>query len=131
MKKIQLVPFFFLLVSSLCFGFDEDQNVQAVKDEDIPAGMEAVQVTPGYRMIVPEGAKTRRVGAQIIVEGDKEYYSRRFHEISQDIEGLQNSINTLTGQVEVLKDETKEQKQFIGNLTDQLKEQQEKKNRKE
>ena len=35
--------------------------------------MEAVQVTPGYKMIVPEGAKTRRVGAQIIVEGDKEY----------------------------------------------------------
>lgn len=98
-----LVSIFFALVLVPVLVFAQQEPSVSAQGGDVPEGMEVVQVTGGYRLIVPEGAKTRRVGAQIIVEGDKEYYSRRFHELSQEIAGLKAQIEQLKEQMSELK----------------------------
>lgn len=101
--------FFCVLALSLNVFAQQDQDPVA-QGGDVPEGMEVIQVTGGYRLIVPQGAKTRRVGAQIIVEGDKEYYSRRFYELSQEITDLRTQVEELKRQVGELKKNTQETK---------------------
>lgn len=101
--------FFCVLTLSLNVFAQQDQDPVA-QGGDVPEGMEVIQVTGGYRLIVPQGAKTRRVGAQIIVEGDKEYYSRRFYELSQEIADLRTQVEELKRQVGELKKNTQETK---------------------
>ncbi len=103
------LTFFFIPVFSLTVFAQQDQ-ASVAQGGDVPEGMEVIQVTGGYRLIVPQGAKTRRVGAQIIVEGDKEYYSRRFHELSQEIIDLRAQIEELKRQVDDLKKSVQEMK---------------------
>lgn len=62
---------------------------------EIPPGMEEIEVTSGYRIIVPKGSKTRRIGAQLMIEGDSEYMARRFEEMEKEILRLNESFEEL------------------------------------
>ncbi len=86
--------FLFCCFLSSSFSWAQDQAAQE-SGPNVPVGMQVVQVTGGYRLLVPQGAKIRRVGAQVIVEDDKEYFSRRFYELSQEIEDLKSQIKQL------------------------------------
>ena len=108
MTRFDLSIIIVLFLSSSVFA-QQDQSVSA-QGGDVPPGMEVVNVTGGYRLIVPEGAKTRRVGAQIIVEGDKEYYSRRFHELAQEIADLKAQVEKLQQQVSELQKNAEKQR---------------------
>jgi peptidoglycan hydrolase CwlO-like protein len=72
--------------------------------------MQVVPVTGGYRLLVPQGAKIRRVGAQIIVEEDKEYFSRRFYELSKELEDLKSQVKQLQEQINELKEKASKEK---------------------
>ncbi|MDD3374371.1 MAG: hypothetical protein PHY73_01435 [Candidatus Omnitrophica bacterium] len=111
MRIFKLFLFFFFLIPLICFGFEEDLNPKEANLKDVPLGMEAVEITDGSRVVVPMGAKVEKVGAQIIVEKDAEYFSRRFYEIMQEIESLKESVLVLQGQVEKLNQTTEEHKQ--------------------
>jgi hypothetical protein len=67
--------------------------------QEIPEGMEIVNVTAGHRLFVPKGAKIKRIGAQIIVENDTEYMSRRFEENEQRFIGIEERLETLIEKV--------------------------------
>lgn len=101
MFKAAIGAFF---ISAFCaLGLRAQEPIQPVTDENnTPVGMEAGQVTPGYRLLVPKGAKIWRAGAQILVEGDKEYLSRRFFELSQEISDLKDQVKALQTQVDQL-----------------------------
>ena len=101
-KKINTGIFYTILFVSI-LGFQARSAGAA--EPAVPAGMQAVQVTGGYRIVVPEGAKITRVGAQIIVEPDKEYFSRRIYELSQEIAELKEQIKILQDQVAELKEQ--------------------------
>lgn len=126
---MRILRFLFLILflfSSACFAFEEDLNSREEEFEDVPVGMEAFQVTNGHRIIAPIGAKIKKIGAQIIVEGDKEYYSRRFFELTQEIDTLKESISSLKDQVDALIQETKDQNHDVEsdeNIVEQEKEQ--------
>ena len=77
---------------------------QSIFNREVPEGMEAVRIGGSGWLIVPQGAKTRRVGAQIIVEGSKEYMSRRFFEIDKRFEKIEKNQEDLKKEVGVLKD---------------------------
>ncbi|MFA6378263.1 MAG: hypothetical protein WCX16_00595 [Candidatus Omnitrophota bacterium] len=102
--KVKILFFFcFILFSSpLCA-----QDQAPTGSGGVPVGMENIQVTPGFQMLVPQGAKIRRVGAQIIVEDDKEYFSRRLYESSQDIEDLKDQCKQLQDRVNQLEEKAK------------------------
>lgn len=74
----------------------------------IPEGMEAVQIGGSAQLIVPKGAKTRKVGAQIIVEGTKEYMSRRFEETEQRFAKIEAFQEELKKEVQTLQEKLKE-----------------------
>ena len=80
--------------------------VFAQSTRKVPKGMEVIRLGGSAELIIPKGAHTRKVGAQIIVEGTKEYMSRRFEEmderftaVEQNQVALQNEIETLKGVV--------------------------------
>ncbi len=104
-NKFCLWFFAFLLFSMPVFA--QDQVTTTADDASIPVGMESVQVSGGYRLLIPQGAKIRRVGAQIIVEDDREYLSRRFYEISQDVENLRSQVKQLQDDMSMLKEKIK------------------------
>ncbi len=109
MKILRIFILILFLFSSVCFAFEDDLNSREEESLDVPVGMEAFQVTNGHRIVAPIGAKIKKIGAQIIVEGDKEYYSRRFFELTQEIDTLKESISSLRGQVKILTQEIKDQ----------------------
>ena len=92
---ISIFTFFILTISA--YG-------QSTFNREVPEGMEAVRIGGSGWLIVPQGAKTRRVGAQIIVEGSKEYMSRRFFEIDKRFEKIEKNQEDLKKEVGVLKD---------------------------
>jgi hypothetical protein len=105
----RLTVFIFLFVFLFSSKLWAQDQIVPEGSGNAPLGMEAVQVTPGYKLLVPQGAKIRRVGAQIIVEEDQEYFSRRFYELSQEIEDLKDQIKALQDQVNELKEEAKDE----------------------
>ena len=77
---------------------------QSTVNQKIPEGMEAVRIGGSGWLIVPQGAKTRRVGAQIIVEGSKEYMSRRFFEMDERLQKIEKNQEDLKNEVDALKE---------------------------
>ncbi len=67
--------------------------------QEIPQGMEIVNITAGHRLFVPKGAKIKKIGAQIIVENDTEYMSRRFEENEQRFIEIEARLETLIEQI--------------------------------
>lgn len=104
MKKIPVkakitIWFFSLLFSSHTAVFAQNDS-----QPKIPEGMEAISIGGSAQLIVPKGAKTRKVGAQIIVEGTKEYMSRRFEETEERFIKLEASIEELKKEVQSLQE---------------------------
>ena len=73
---------------------------QGTINQEVPEGMEAVQIGGSAWLIIPKGAKTRKVGAQVIVEGVKEYMSRRFEEMDARLIKIEKALEDLTAEVE-------------------------------
>ena len=104
MLKLRILFFFCFIFFSLPLFAQEP--VAGKGNDGVPVGMESIQVTGGYRLLVPQGAKIRHIGAQILVEDDKEYFSRRFYEISQEVEDLKNQVKQLQNDITMLKEKT-------------------------
>ncbi len=79
MRRLKIFIFIsmFLWAVNMALAQKEPQP----KDSDVPQGMEAIKVTEGYRLIIPEGAKIKRIGGQIIVEDSREYEVRKFQDL--------------------------------------------------
>lgn len=58
-------------------------QAQEKKNDEIPPGMEMVEVKPGYRQLLPMGAKITKVGDLAVVENLSAYTARKL----QDTEG--------------------------------------------
>ena len=99
MKKLKIAISIVILFISVISAY-----AQSTFNREIPEGMEAVQIGGSGWLIVPQGAKTRKVGAQIIVEGSKEYMSRRFFEMDQRFEKVEKNQDDLKKEVDDLKD---------------------------
>ena len=79
--------------------------------KEIPVGMEEVRLGSGATLIVPKGAKIREVGSQVIVEGTKEYMSRKFSEMKETQvknekaqTGFQAQLDALNGLIKDMSD---------------------------
>lgn len=87
MRKL---AFLFLILLFIFYAFYSIAKED--KKEEIPAGMEIIQVGDGQRLYVPKGTKTKRIGAQLILEDNSEYTAKKFSEIEDDIKELQAKI---------------------------------------
>ena len=103
-KLVHVLPIIFFASITLAFA---QENTPTPKE--IPIGMEEVRLGSGATLIVPKGAKTREIGSQVIVEGTKEYMSRRFYELDIEKEksekvqgGFQTQLDELAARVKTL-----------------------------
>lgn len=91
-------------VSALSFCAVVAALAQNNNAPQVPEGMEVIQIGGSGQLIVPKGAKTRKVGAQIIVEGTKEYMSRRFEEMEERFAKIEEAQDELKKQVKAIQD---------------------------
>ncbi|MDP2654119.1 MAG: hypothetical protein Q8Q08_08825 [Candidatus Omnitrophota bacterium] len=96
MKKTNALILIFLFLVSGVYA-------QSALNQEIPEGMEAIQIGGSGWLIVPKGAKMRKVGAQIIVEGVREYMSRRFEETDDRLTNLEMAVEILAQEIEYLR----------------------------
>lgn len=98
---------FFLAVllagaAGVCAAADEQKQAQG----DVPPpGMEYVQITEGYRALVPKGTRFITQGAAVIPEKLTPYVARRFDEMEQRIVQLEKLLADYRSQNEQLKSE--------------------------
>lgn len=93
--------FLFLIALFIFYAFSGIAKED--KKEEIPAGMEMIQVGDGQKLYVPKGTKTKRVGAQLILEDNSEYTAKKFSEIESVIKTLQARIEEQKIEIEQLK----------------------------
>ena len=94
-KNFVFLPVIFL--SWVIFVF-----VQNDSNLNIPQGMEAITVGGSGKVVVPKGAKAKKIGAQVIVEGTKEFMARKFDEMEQRFAKIEADQENLKKQLEVL-----------------------------
>ena len=97
MKKVIL--FVFLFIFSAVFVFAQE------KAEEIPVGMEAVQIgsAKDVKAIVPKGSKIHKEGGVIFQENIERYMSRKFLEMEERIETLEMEEEKINKEIEQLK----------------------------
>lgn len=91
-------------ILALVFIFSAVIVFAQFSEEKVPKGMEVITIGGSGQLIVPKGAKTRMVGAQIIVEGTKEYMSRRFEEMEERFAKMEKNQEDIKKEVESLQD---------------------------
>ncbi|MFA5060045.1 MAG: hypothetical protein WC676_05405 [Candidatus Omnitrophota bacterium] len=102
------IPFIFvvalLFTGAISFAQQEVTLPPASSvNQPVPEGMEAVQIGASAVLIIPKGAKTRKVGAQIIVEGTKEYMARKTFEIEERLLEIEKRQSDMAKDIESLK----------------------------
>ena len=109
LKTVLIVLFSFAvgLAFSLPARAQEEAPLETYPYEagEVPPGMEVIAVTGGYKLIVPKGSKIKKVGAQIIVEGQREYLSRRLEEMENRFLKIEETLESLKKEVETLRGE--------------------------
>ena len=94
MKKfVFLAAFFSLLLSGL----------PAIAEDQPPEGMEYIQITNGYRILVPKGTQMVKNGAAVAPERIDAYAARRFQEMEGRFKKIDESLFQLKGEIEQLK----------------------------
>ena len=96
--RVYVAVFVFFLSGATAFAQTEEIPVKP----EIPEGMEEIQLGGSAKLIVPQGAKTKKVGAQIIVEGTKEYMARRFVALDKRLDALEESQKEMTAAIDAL-----------------------------
>jgi hypothetical protein len=83
--------------SSLLVLAQNDQN------QAPPEGMEYIQISNGYRILVPKGMKLIPVGSYERVEKLDSYVARRFEEMEQRFKAVEASQFQMQGELAQLK----------------------------
>lgn len=101
----------FLIVTLLLSAAAAFAQDNTPTPKEIPVGMEEMRLGSGATLIVPKGAKIREVGSQVIVEGTKEYMSRKFYELKETQAktektqtGFQEKLDALNGLIKEMSD---------------------------
>lgn len=69
------------LISVFMFIAVFSAQAQEKKKDEIPPGMEMIEVKPGYRQLLPKGIKITKVGDLLKIEDLKDYTARRLQDM--------------------------------------------------
>ncbi len=97
-----------LLEWVVCFMLFSYSNVYAQGNpniEEVPEGMELVEMSPGYKILVPKGQKINKMGDANILENISVYVGRRFSQMESRFIELESQLRDHESQIAALKDE--------------------------
>ncbi|OGX52060.1 MAG: hypothetical protein A3G37_02530 [Omnitrophica WOR_2 bacterium RIFCSPLOWO2_12_FULL_46_30] len=69
------------LISAFMFSAVFSVWAQENKKDEIPPGMEMIEVKPGYRQLLPKGIKISKAGDLLKIEDLKDYLARRLQDM--------------------------------------------------
>lgn len=109
MKKYILILLYVMSIF-LAFGANAEEikenrlleEAAIQKKEDIPAGMEVIKIGDGQEILVPEGTKIRRIGAQLILEDTSAYFAKKFMEMENHFMKIEESLQELRQKIKDL-----------------------------
>ena len=73
--------------------------------EEVPEGMELVEMSPGYKILVPKGQKINKMGDANILENISVYVGRRFSQMESRLIELESKQRDHEAQIAALKEE--------------------------
>jgi hypothetical protein len=86
------------------FSVLAEENESSITRREASQGMEIIQIGQGQQLLVPKGAKIRRIGAQIVVE--------------DTMESIVNRVTELEGRIQSLEAKNADMEQQIANLNE-------------
>ncbi len=111
MRETKIIFIIFILTLSAIF----------VSAEEVPIGMEELDIGGGHHRIVPKGSKVEKRGNLLVVESTARYVGRRFYELEHYIRRIeadqQERIAQLQGDQEELIEQLRaDQKEYLKKL---------------
>ena len=103
MAKLILSLSLIFFLTAVGSAADDTEKVITLKEGELPPGMEYLQVSPGYREIVPKGTKLLRIGGALVPEGIRGYISRRFMELDERVIKMESELEGLRAEIENIK----------------------------
>lgn len=119
-EKVKLIGLF------LCILTFAQVNIYAQGDANsaaIPEGMDLVEMSPGYKILVPKGQKINKMGDANILENIAVYVARRFSQMEARIIELESKQKICEREIILLKEKLAQTQNELQSL---LKEKQEK-----
>lgn len=113
---IRYFSFFAVLLSA---------SVALSAEEPSPGGLKTIQVTEGYKIILPEGAKIEQTGSQIKVQDPTEYLLHKIPVLEERLTKIEQNQEQLKKQLSILEEIINFLDAPPMELLDQLKKQQE------
>ena len=101
MKIIMIPVLIFVLSISASHALAQEEANGETKQK-IPEGMEEIQIGGSAKLIIPKGAKVTKVGAQLIVEGTKEYMARKVSEMEERLAAIEKNQEDLKNEIQTL-----------------------------
>jgi hypothetical protein len=87
---------------------NDQGTISAGTVQNVPEGMEVIQVSPGYSILAPKGMKLVKSGQELLPEQINQYSARRFEEMEQRFNKDEARITELEQDIEQLKSDLKE-----------------------
>ncbi len=97
-KFICPAAIFFVLVFPVKSGRAQPEN----DEQPPPAGMELIKVG-NTEILIPQGTKVTRKGAQLILEPPEQFWSRRIKDMEEEISRLREDQQKMKEEIENLK----------------------------
>lgn len=112
MKKYVLI-LAYVAVIFLAFGAGaeevKEKEAMIQKSEDTPPGMELIKVGNGQEILVPQGTKIRRIGAQLILQDTSAYFAEKFIGMENHFMKIEESLQGLEQRIKDLEKETQQE----------------------
>lgn len=96
--------FIYSAVGAACAGAQQKSG-----DVEIASGLESTQVSPGVRVVMPVGGKTRRINNSLsVIESADEYAARNFVDVNKRLEQFEKENEELKKQIKDIKEKLDE-----------------------
>ena len=103
MNKIYLI-FLFIILNFIFSNISAQAEDNNSTPQDPPKGMEIINIGPaGQQLVLPQGTKMRKVGAQLMIEDNAQYIATRIWNLEKRMKELELSNADFKKQLEELK----------------------------
>lgn len=94
--RVFIISLFSVMLMLPAAGMAEDNNYNEADTVSLRPGLESEEVSPGVRVVKPEGAEKRVINNSLsVMESAEEYSARKFVDANKRIDELQKAYNGL------------------------------------
>ncbi len=105
MLRVALISIIFILcfLNNHSFSQTTDNSIDDKMESSSSRGMKEVQITSGYKVVVPKGTKLKKIGGQIIVPAPEEETLARIDKIEDEIANISSQKEAILSEIKALR----------------------------